>query len=202
MRAIRLRLMAPMNMSHDSPCHPRGFDVPEVLHPDVYQELRKLAARYMNRQRKDQTLQPTVLVHEAWLRLAQQGRKWRDRRHFFATASVAMRHILIDHARRKSRLRHGGGLHRTTCDTMDDFAAPDQTGKILQIDEGITELEKVNPERAQVVIDRFFGGMTNLEIAGNLGIGERTVERHWAMAKIWLLRWMQQAVRSQERTVA
>jgi RNA polymerase sigma factor (TIGR02999 family) len=191
-----------MSMSHiSSPHAPSGFDLPEILHSDIYKELRKLAAKHMIRQRKDQTLQPTVLVHEAWLRLAKQGRKWRDRGHFFATASVTMRHILIDHARRKNRLCHGGGLHRLSWDIMHDLAAPGRSGMILMIDEGITELEKVNPERAQIVVDRFFGGMTNLEIAKSLGISERSVERHWAMAKIWLLRWIQQTARSQERTV-
>src|SRR5437868_5854592 len=111
------------------------FNLPEVLHPDVYKELRMLAARQMNRQRKDQTLQPTVLVHEAWLRLAKQGRKWRDRGHFFATASVTMRHILIDHARRKSRVRHGGGLQHFNV-SVENLAARDQTDIILLIDEG------------------------------------------------------------------
>jgi RNA polymerase sigma factor (TIGR02999 family) len=191
-----------MSTAYDPPPHPQGFDLPEVLRPDVYQELRNLASHHMNRRNRHQTLQPTVLVHEAWLRLAKHGRRYRDQSHFLATASLTMRHILVDHARRKSRLRHGGGLHRMTLDTMDDFAAPDQTGRILQLDEGITELEAINPERAQVVVDRFFGGMTNQEIAENLGIGERTVERHWALAKVWLLRWIQRTTQSQERTVA
>lgn len=202
MVTVHFSLTVLMRKSQDAPPILPGFDLPEVLHPDVYQELRKLAARHMDRRRKDQTLQPTVLVHEAWLRLAKQGRRWRDRGHFFATASVTMRHILIDYARRKSRLCHGGGFHRITWDTMHDLAAPSRPGMILLIDEGITELEKVHPERAQVVVDRFFGGMTNQEIAESLGIGERTVERHWALAKIWLLRWIQQSARSQERTVA
>jgi RNA polymerase sigma factor (TIGR02999 family) len=113
-----------------------------------------------------------------------------------------MRHILIDYARRKTRLRHGGNLHRIAWENMDDFAAPNQPGMILLIDEGITELEKVHPERAQVVVARFFGGLTNQEIAESLKIGVRSVERHWAMAKVWLLRWVQQPARSQERTVA
>jgi RNA polymerase sigma factor (TIGR02999 family) len=189
-----------MSKSCDSPSNLPGFDLPEVLHPDVYKALRKLAAQHMVRQRKDLTLQTTVLVHEAWLRLAKQGRRWRDRSHFFASASVTMRHILIDHSRRKARVCHGGGLHRIS--TLQDLAAPDRTDIILLIDEGITQLEQVHPERAQVVVDRFFGGMTNQEIAESLGIGERSVERHWAVAKVWLLRWIQQGTRSRERTVA
>ena len=191
-----------MSTSHESPDNLPAFDLPEVLHPDVYTELRKLAASCMVHRRQDQTLQPTVLVHEVWLRLAKGGRKWRNRGHFFATASVTMRHILIDYARRKSRLRHGGGLQRITSITLQQIAAPARTDSILLIDEGITELEKLHPERAQVVVDRFFGGMSNHEIARGLGIGERSVERHWAMAKVWLLRWIQETARSNEQTVA
>jgi RNA polymerase sigma factor (TIGR02999 family) len=190
-----------MSMSQDSPDNP-GFDPLEVVHADFYDELRRLAHKQMVRLRKNETLQPTGLVHELWLRLARQGRKWRDRDHFFAAASITMRHILIDHARQKARLRHGGALHQITWDCLMDVAAPDRPATILLIDEGITELEKVHPELAQVVVDRFFGGMTNQEIARNLGIGERTVERHWAMAKIWLLRWIQQSAQAQKRTVA
>lgn len=179
-----------MNISRKSSERPQ-FDLPEVLHPDVYGELRKLAALHMDRQRKDQTLQPTGLVHEAWLRLAKQGRQWRDRGHFFATASLTMRHILIDQARRKARLRHGGGIQRLSWIALNDLAAPDRSDMMLALDEGITELERLHPERAQVVVDRFFGGLTNQEIAQRLDIGERSVERHWALAKIWLLRWIQ-----------
>jgi RNA polymerase sigma factor (TIGR02999 family) len=177
-----------MNTSHDLPDIPTGSELPEVLHPDVYKELRKLAANYMLTWRNGQTLQPTMLVHEAWLRLAKQGCKWRDRGHFFATASIAMRHILIDHARRKSRSCHGGDLHRVA---LQDVPVPNRSSILLLLDEGITELEQIHPERARVVVDRFFGGRTNQEIAKSLGIGERSVERHWAMAKVWLLRWLQ-----------
>jgi RNA polymerase sigma factor (TIGR02999 family) len=196
------KLAAFLSMSHNSPDNFLGFDPLEVVHSDFYNELRKLAAKQMVRQRKDQTLQPTALVHEVWLRLAKQGRKWRDRDHFFATASVAMRHILIDHARQRASLRHGGGLHQIAGDSLLNIAAPDRAAIILLIDEGITELEKVQPELAQVVTDRFFGGLTNQEIAKDMGISERSVERHWAMAKVWLLRWIQQTTRSRARTVA
>jgi RNA polymerase sigma factor (TIGR02999 family) len=178
------------------------FELPEALHPDVYAELRRLATLHMNRQRKVQTLQPTGLVHEAWLRLAKDGRKWRDRGHFFATASLTMRHILIDQARRKARLCHGKGVQRLSWIALNDLAAPDRSDLILVLDEGITELERVNPERARVVVDRFFGGLTNQEIAEELGIGERSVERHWAIAKVWLLRWIQRANQANEKAIA
>jgi RNA polymerase sigma-70 factor, ECF subfamily len=201
MGAVHFNLTA-QNMSYHAPDNLLGFDPLEVVHADFYDELRKLASRQMIRHRKDQTLQPTALVHELWLRLARQGRKWRDRDHFLATASVTMRHILIDHARQKARVRHGGGLHQITWDTMLNLAAPDRPDILILIDEGITELEHVHPELAQVVVDRFFGGLTNQEIAQTQGLGERTVERHWALAKVWLVRWIQQATRSQERTVA
>ncbi len=191
-----------MTAPHDLPDNSAGFDSQEVLHPEVYRALRTLAGRHMALQRKDQTLQPTVLVHEAWLRLAKRGRKWRNRGHFYAEASLAMRHILIDHARRKSRLCRGGGLLRKSSIALHELAVPESAEFILAINEGISELEKVHPQRAQIVVDRFFGGLTNAEIARSLGISERSVERHWAMAKVWLLRWIQQASTPHERTVA
>ena len=111
----------------------------------------------------------------------------------WAAASVTMRHILIDYARRKSRQCRGGTMGRIAPSQMQELAAPDRTGLVLLLDEGITEREKQNPERARVVVDRFFGGLTDKEIAHDLGIGVRSVERHWAMAKVWLLRWIQEA---------
>ena len=191
-----------MSTSQESSDNRSSFSLPEVLYPEVYAELRKLAAQYMNRQRRDLTLQPTGLVHEAWLHLARQGRRWRDRSHFFASASITMRHILIDQARRKARLCHGGGLQRISWIALDGLAAPDRPEMMLLLDEGITELERVYPQRAQVVVDRFFGGLTDREIAQRLGIGQRSVERHWAMAKVWLLRWIQKTAQLRREAVA
>lgn len=164
----------------------------EMLHPEVYRELRAIAGARMEGQPSDHTMQPTVLVHEAWLRIAGRDHEWRDRSHFVAVAATAMRHILIDHARRKSRVRHGGGQLRMDTGSFQSVAAPDQNEQVLLIDDAITELEKVNPVRAQVVVARFFGGLSNEEIAENLAIGERSVHRHWAAAKVWLLRWMRE----------
>jgi len=190
-----------MSTSYISPNHP-AFALPELLHPHVYAQLRKLAAQHMTRQRKDMTLQPTGLVHEAWLHLARQGRTWRDQDHFFASASLTMRHILIDQVRRKSRLCRGGALQRINWIALNDLVAEERPDMLLVLDEAISELERTNPERAKIVIDRFFGGLTNLEIADRLGIGERSVERHWAMAKVWLLRWIQEATQSNREAVA
>jgi RNA polymerase sigma factor (TIGR02999 family) len=156
----------------------------------------------MARQPSDQTLQTTILVHEAWLRMSSAPGKWRDEGHFFAAASVTMRHVLIDYARRKSRQRRGGKMHHLSLADISELEAPGRTDMVILIDEAISELEKLNPERAQVVIDRFFGGLTNQEIAQRLGIGERTVERHWAVAKVWLLRWIQNETRSCAQAVA
>jgi RNA polymerase sigma factor (TIGR02999 family) len=191
-----------MSISQDSPDIPPAFPLPDVLHPDVYGELRALAAKHMRSHRRSQTLQTTVLVHEAWLRLSKQNRQWQNRRHFFATASLAMRQILIDHARLKNRRMQDDHYHLITSYPMNTLAAPDQSALILLIDEGITELEKVHPERARVVVDRFFGGLTVPEIAESLGISERSVARHWAIAKVWLQKWVEETPRSIQQIVA
>jgi RNA polymerase sigma factor (TIGR02999 family) len=181
-----------MSENRTDPPHPsQEFDGSRNLNLEVYAELRKLAARRMAQQAAGGTLQPTILVHEAWLRMSAKGGKWKDRNHFLATAALTMRHILIDNARRKASLRHGKGLVRTETGRLGSLAAPTPDDDILRIDEGVRELEKVNPLRAQIVVARFFGGLSNAEIAGGLDIGERSVERHWAAAKLWLYRWMQ-----------
>ena len=158
---------------------------------EIYAELRRLAGRRMAQQARGITFQPTMLVHEAWMRMATSDGKWTDRNHFLATAAVTMRHILIDNARKKERLRHGKGHSRTMTGRLSSLAAPTPDENVLRIDEGVKELEKAHPQRAQIVVARFFGGLSNSEIADSLGISLRSVERHWAAAKIWLYRWME-----------
>ena len=162
----------------------------EQLLPLVYEELRRLAASRMAQESAGQTLQPTALVHEAWLQLVGEGgRSWQNRAHFFGAAADAMRRILIDKARRKSRLKHGGGQSRLNIEDL-ELAETTPDDNILLINEALERLEKEDPEQARVVVLKFFGGLTNLEVAENLGIAERTVDRHWACAKARLFRWI------------
>jgi RNA polymerase sigma factor (TIGR02999 family) len=166
----------------------------EELLPLVYDELRRHAAARMACESAGQTLQPTALVHEAWLRLVGGGDcVWHNRAHFFGAAAEAMRRILIENARRKSRLKRGGGQMRINIDAL-DLAAASPDDKILLIDDALERLRAVDPEKAQVVVLKFFGGRTNQEVADALGVTERTVERHWAYAKAWLF----QSIRQQQ----
>jgi RNA polymerase sigma factor (TIGR02999 family) len=163
------------------------------LLPVVYEELRRLAVARMAHEAAGQTLQATALVHEAWLRLVHDGdRTWQNRAHFFGAAAEAMRRILIENARRKSRLKRGGDLVRVDLNDVElADTTPDE--KILLINDALERMEASDPEKARVVVMKFFGGMTNQEVATNLGVTERTVERHWAFAKAWLY----QEIRSQ-----
>jgi RNA polymerase sigma factor (TIGR02999 family) len=160
------------------------------LLPLVYGELRRLAAVRMAHEAAGQTLQPTALVHEAWLQLAGRGGSpWQNRAHFYAAAAIAMRRILIDKARRKARLKRGGGRRHLALERMDlAETAPDDN--VLLINEALEQLEKDDPEQARVVVLKFFAGLTNLEVAETLGVGERTVDRQWACAKARLFRWL------------
>jgi RNA polymerase sigma factor (TIGR02999 family) len=161
------------------------------LLPLVYEELRRLAAARMAQEGSGQTLQPTALVHEAWLRLVGGGdRNWQNRGHFFGAAAEAMRRILIENARRKSRLKRGGGLARVDLEEV-DLAATSPDDKILLIDEALSRLEREDPEKARIVALKFFGGLTNQEVAQSLGVTERTIERQWAFAKAWMFRSIQ-----------
>ena len=160
----------------------------EDLLPMVYAELRKLAAARMAREAAGHTLQPTALVHEAWLRLvSDKDQTWQNRAYFFGAAAEAMRRILIEHARRKSRLKHGGGQERLNIEDL-DLAETTPDDKILLVNDALQRLEAEHPERARIVVLKYFGGMTNKEVAETLGIGERSVDRHWVCAKVWLFR--------------
>jgi RNA polymerase sigma factor (TIGR02999 family) len=165
----------------------RGEDeASEKLLPLIYDELRRLAGERMSREAAGHTLQPTALVHEAWLRLMGDGVPTsKGRAYFFASAAEAMRRILVEHARRKARLKHGGGQERLDIDGLElaEVAADD---KVLLINDALLELEREHPERAKVVVLKYFGGMTNKDLAATLGLSERTVNRHWLCAKQWL----------------
>jgi len=164
----------------------------QELLPRVYEELRRLAAAKMAHERPGHTLQPTALVHEVWLRLSAGGaqRNWKDQAYFFSAAAEAMRRVLIDHARRKSRQKHGGDQQRIDIDDLDFSAvAPDEN--VLLINEALEELERAHPERALVVVLKFFGGRTNKEIAEAIGVSERSVNRHWVCARTWLFKRIQ-----------
>jgi RNA polymerase sigma factor (TIGR02999 family) len=160
----------------------------DELLPLVYDELRRLAAARMAQEAAGQTLQPTALVHEAWLRMVKDGeRNWQNRAHFFGAAAEAMRRILIENARRKSRLKRGGDQARIDIEQL-ELAATTPDDKVLLIDDALERLQTEDPEKARIVVLKFFGGLTNQEVAENLGVTERTVERQWAFAKAWLFR--------------
>jgi RNA polymerase sigma factor (TIGR02999 family) len=153
----------------------------------VYGELRKLAASKMAREAPGQTLQPTELVHEAWLRLAgTKNPRFENRAHFFSAAAEAMRRILIDRARRKLTRRHGGGCERVDLDG-EDLAAPGADQQLLAVHEVLDNFAKEYPVQAEVVKLRYFAGMTNEETARVLGISLTTTKAYWTFARTWIL---------------
>lgn len=158
----------------------------EQLLPLVYKKLRKLAERKLSLLPPGQSLQATALVHEAYLKLI-GGHKdeWQNCRHFFAAAAEAMRHILIDRARRRVRLRHGGKAERIALDGI-EIPEPTKDETLLELSEALDELQAQSAERAEIVKLRFFAGFTESEIATLLKISERSVQRHWNYAKAWL----------------
>lgn len=158
------------------------------LMPAVYDELRAIARRQLSGKGGGDTLSTTGLVHEAYLKLVDQSRiAWRDRSHFFALASVAMRHVLVDRARARLAQKREGGLHRITLDSG-VIAAPDQPDAVLQLGDAIERLAQVEPRLARVVDCRFFGGMSDNEIAEALEVTPRTVQRDWVKARMLLRR--------------
>src|SRR5262245_45982 len=157
------------------------------LLPLVYGELRKLAAHKMAQEAAGHTLQPTALVHEAYLRLVggAQPTNWDGRGHFFAAAAEAMRRIVVESARRKKRAKHGGGRPRVDLDESDLPVRP-PPDEILALDDALTRLKEEDAPAAQVVQLRFFAGMSMEEIAAALGISRATAQRHWRYARSWL----------------
>ena len=155
--------------------------------PLVYDELRKLAAAHMANEAPGHTLQPTALVHEAWLRLAGDAgpAHFDNRGHFFAAAAEAMRRILIDSARRKEAQKRGAGLQRVNLDDVDVAAKADDT-TLLRLDEALEKLAREDPPSAELVKLRFFAGLTTEQAAAALGISERTARRYWVFARAWL----------------
>lgn len=160
----------------------------EKLLPFVYDELRKLAAVRLAKENLGQTLQPTALVHEAYLRLVdgEQARHWDSRGHFFAAAAESIRRILIERARRKGRVRHGGGMKRLDLDQAASVA--EETGhELLALDEALTRFAALEPAKSELVKLRYFAGLSIDEAAEVLGISRSTAKRYWVYARAWLL---------------
>ncbi|HKR14674.1 MAG TPA: sigma-70 family RNA polymerase sigma factor [Pyrinomonadaceae bacterium] len=158
----------------------------DELYPLVYDELHKLARRYMSRERKGHTLQTTALINEAYVRLVDQRNvQWANRSHFFAISAQIMRRILIDHARRHQYAKRGGGAQQVSLDES-AIIALDNLSEFLRLDEALKSLAELDPRRSRVVELRYFGGLNNEEIAGVLNISENTVIRDWNMARAWL----------------
>jgi len=155
------------------------------LIPLVYDELRRMAARYMRGERPGHTLQATALVHEAFLKLTEQNASWQNKAHFFGIASQVMRHILIDHARGRVRVKRGGAQQRILLD--EGLLLTDALSEeLLALDQALERLAKLDPRQAHIVELRFFGGLSVEEAAEVAGVSPKTVKRDWSLAKAWL----------------
>ena len=158
----------------------------EQLLPLVYEELRRIAARQLRQERGDHTLQPTAIVHEAYLRLVRQaGLEWPSRAHFFAFAGHLIRRILVDYARHRNRDKRGGLCHKVTLVEAAELAL-EKSPDLVALDEALCALEKIDPRKATVVELKFFAGLSLEEIAAELGVSSETVSREWRRAKAWL----------------
>ncbi len=167
-------------------------EITEKLLEAMYPELRNLAANLMRRERAGHTLQPTALVHEAYVKLIDDERvEWQDRAHFMGIAARAMRQILVDHARRHGAAKRGGGQQRVTLD--DSFGSPNQAFEILALNEAMRKFAQVDERAARVVELKVFGGLKVQEIAHVLEVSKRTVDGDWAMARMWLGRQLREA---------
>jgi RNA polymerase sigma factor (TIGR02999 family) len=159
----------------------------ETLTPLVYQELRRLAAGYMRRERPDHTIQTTALVHEAYLRLVDQRTEWKGRSHFFAIAAQMMRRILLDYAKQQKSSKRGSGIHPVSIDEP-LLLIQERSSDLVALDDALSALSELEPQRARIVELRYFGGLSNEEIAEVIGLSPATVQRQWAGARAWLYR--------------
>src|SRR5262245_44546256 len=157
------------------------------LAPLVYNELRRLAAAYMRRERPGQTLQPTALVHEAYMRLAKAGTPWNDKKHFIGIAARSMRQILVERARARGAQKRWGGLNRVTL-SQTLAAATDPESMLPALDEALTRLEAIDAEQARIVELRFFAGLSIEEAAEAMDMSPATLKRRWSLARAWLFR--------------
>jgi len=158
----------------------------DILLPVIYDELRKLAANYLRRERPDHTLQPTALVHEAYLRLVDQTRvNWQNRAHFFGVAAQIMRRLLVDHARRHNAEKRGQNFQKISLDENVDRAVERST-RMIALDDALTALAEADEQKARVVELRYFGGLSIEETARVMGVTPTTIKRHWRFAKAWL----------------
>lgn len=159
----------------------------ELLLPVVYKELRSLANNYLRRERADHTLQPTALVHEAYIKLVDQKNvQWQNRAHFFGVAANIMRRILVDHARKHNADKRGGEFSKEQLEEALVVVSDEKSFELLALDDALEQLAKVDPQKSRIVELRYFGGLSVEETAEVMGISEITVKRHWKMAKAWL----------------
>jgi RNA polymerase sigma-70 factor (ECF subfamily) len=166
----------------------------ERLFPLVYDELKRRARNYLNQERSNHTLQPTALVHEVYLRLIRLNQiKWEDRAHFYAISATTMRRILVDHAREIAADKRGGAMQRITLENL-KISKEEKATDLLELNEALTKLAAIDPRKANVVEMIYFGGLNQKEIAEVLQITEKTVQRDWKFAKLWLYGELKQKV--------
>src|SRR5512132_2482370 len=169
----------------------KGSSPDDMLRQTMYGELRRVARRYLGRERKNHTLQPTALVHEAWLRLQnERGVEWQGRTQGLALGAQAMRRLLVDHGRHQKRQKRGGGAQPVALDDLLKAAATQEVPieDLLTLEAALSRLEAIDPRAAQVISLRFFSGMSTPEVAEHLGVSVRTVEGDWSHARAWLKR--------------
>ena len=158
----------------------------DQLLPLIYDELKRIAASYLRRERSDHTLQPTALVNEAYMKMVDITQvSWQNKAHFIGVAANQMRRILVDHARQHNAQKRGGEFHILTLNEEID-KADEQSAELIALDDALTELAKMDPVKAKIVELRYFGGLTNDETAEVLGVSPITIKRHWKMTKAWL----------------